>query len=141
VIPKWKEFKNDVIDPLIQVFKDLWDALEPIRVILGKVADLFQRVKDILSNLPIPDWATGHSPPPLYYSLMDIAGAMEHIADISAPAMSEALGAMAIPLTPGISSIYNSSYTDSRNYQLETNTLLEPGQLALEFREMELARR
>lgn len=141
VIPKWKEFKSDVIDPLIQVFKDLWDALEPIRVILLKVAELFNTVKNAIGAWELPDWMQRHSPPPLYTSLMEIASAMDYIADRSAPAMAEALGAMAMPLAAGVSSVDNSSYVDRRNYNLETTTLLEPGQLALEFREMELAGR
>lgn len=141
VIPKWKEFKTDVIDPLVQVFKDLWDALEPVRKILIQVAELFGTVKDAIGEWELPEWMRRHSPPPLYTSLMEIADAMDYIADRSAPAMAGALGAMAMPLASGISSVTNSSYTDSRNYSLETNTLLEPGQLALEFREMELAGR
>ncbi len=141
VIPKWKEFKEDVIDPLIQVFKDLWDSLEPIRVILIKVAELFNTVKDAIGAWDLPDWMQRKSPPPLYTSLMEIAEAMDYIADRSAPAMADALGAMAVPMASGISSISNTSYTDSRQYSLETNTLLGPGQLALEFREMELVGR
>ena len=141
VIPKWKEFKSDVIDPLIQVFKDLWDSLDPIRTILETIVGWFNTLKDALSKFELPDWLRRSSPPPLYTSLMEIAGAMDYIADRSAPAMAEALGAMAMPLASSVSSVDNSVYTDHRNYNLETNTLLEPGQLALEFREMELSGR
>ena len=130
-----------IVEGFTLVFNALRDAVERVKDIIG---DAIDKVKDFaasISNISLPSWLDPNSPPPLYYALVDIRNAMDDISRTSAPNLARAFAS--IPAPAGLSSgnNFSSSTTDARQFNLTTNTNLDAGQLALEFRELELASR
>jgi phage-related protein len=57
IIPKFKEFKNDVINPLKESFGGLGNMIQ-------NVSDFLDGLTDRLANVELPDWMTPGSPTP-----------------------------------------------------------------------------
>lgn len=158
IMPIFNTVRDFIRDHLISFFEKLRDnavvslteKVDILRSSLGWLRDLLVDVKEKiqgfrekLQGVEIPDALQEHSPPPLVQALMDTKTVMDAITTQSIPAMAGAFASLSNPFAAGVSSITNNTTSSVNNqyFNLETYTTLGPGQLGLEFQEMQLTSR
>jgi len=149
------EFIKDHVQPLIKEFTE--NQLEKFKGALDRIAEAFnnvrefiQKVTDALKEVELPEWMEPGSPPPLFYALNDISRAMGHLSGVELPRLKVGLdmppmaGMMASvsPLAPQrVGNNATNVNQDNRQFNLTTQSVTQPGALALEFKFMESASR
>ena len=149
------EFIKGYVQPVIQNFID--KQLADLRASISFISDAFntlknfiQEVTNALGEVELPDWMKPGSPPPLFYALNDISRAMGHLSGVELPRLKVGLdmppmaGMMASvsPLAPQrVGNNATNISQDNRQFNLTTQSVTQPGALALEFKFMESASR
>lgn len=149
------EFIKGYVQPVIQNFID--KQLADLRASIAFISDAFntlknfiQEVTNALGEVELPDWMKPGSPPPLFYALNDISRAMGHLSGVELPRLKVGLdmppmaGMMASvsPLAPQrVGNNATNISQDNRQFNLTTQSVTQPGALALEFKFMESASR
>lgn len=149
------EFIKGYVQPVIQNFID--KQLADLRASIAFISDAFntlknfiQEVTNALGDVELPEWMKPGSPPPLFYALNDISRAMGHLSGVELPRLKVGLdmppmaGMMASvsPLAPQrVGNNATNISQDNRQFNLTTQSMTQPGALALEFKFMEVSSR
>lgn len=136
-------------NPILEGIKGVFEAIgKAVGDVVAFIKDLTEKIKAI----KLPDWMDPGSPTPLEIGLRGIAGAMQEVAALSggmfagAPSgitVGAAGGGGAAPTArPGTQVTNNITNNNEGNeFNLNTNTLMQPGQLSLEFSTFAMASR
>jgi TP901 family phage tail tape measure protein len=155
VLEELWEFIKGYVQPVIQNFidKQLADLRASINFIsnaFNTLKNFIQEVTNALGEVELPEWMQPGSPPPLFYALNDISRAMGHLSSVELPRLKVGLdmppmaGMMASvsPLAPQrVGNNATNINQDNRQFNLTTQSMTQPGALALEFQFMEVSSR
>jgi len=134
-------FIDEVVTKANEVLRGLEKVLTDVKNGLQFVIDKLRSFKESFAGFTVPEILQGHSPPPLYYSLKYIEGAMDDISNKAAPRFTKAMKALPAPAFAMGTTFNSNVIQNNQQYNLETNTLVSASDLALEFQEMQVARR
>jgi len=152
VLPIFKKVNEEVVDKLTPAFQFLAEkvfpvfqkGLDAISEALRILYDWFKRLKAIIESIDVPDWAKGHSPPPLATWFQDISNEVERLAAAELPKLAasfDVVGSSVSPVTGSGSGTKSYSSTTNNYYNLTTQSTTRAGGLAMEFSSMEMATR
>ena len=137
----WEDFtsvvewaQTHILDPMKKVFDDIGAAI-------GDVVEFVKDLTEKIQAIGLPDWLTPGSPTPFELGLRGIADALMQVEALSVRAFAGlpssmtvgAAGGVSPTAAPGAGVVNNVTNEDNRQFNLNTNTMMQSGQLALEF--------
>jgi TP901 family phage tail tape measure protein len=145
----WEDFttvvdwaKTNILEPVKGTFDAIAGAVQSV---IGWIKDLTEKLK----NITLPDWLTPGSPTPFEIGLRGIADAMQQVQALSGQVFagmpsSIMVGAAGVSPTasPGTQVTNNVTNEGDRNeFNFNAQSLMQPGQMAMEFSTMAMRSR
>jgi len=130
-VEKWNTFKEETLDPIVEVFNSIKDAIGDV---IGKINDFISRI----GQVSIPKALSPGSPSPFEISLRGIADAMQQV-QISSGRMFGGVSPTASPGTQITNNVTNEG--DRNEFNFTAQSLMQPGQMAMEFSTMAMRSR
>lgn len=134
----------DTIEESLEKIADAFAAIEfpDIPDNIGDLGAAFSNLTELigrLANLELPPWLTPGSPTPLEMGIRGISSAMHKLSTTDLPVMRMELNrtAMLASASQQMGTVYNSSYTDARQFNLSPYTNNSPQQVYQSFEIMQ----
>jgi TP901 family phage tail tape measure protein len=128
------------VDFLRDKVKSLADSFGSVKDAIKKAIKWLQDLADKIRSVDLPDWITGHSPPPLAFWFQDVADAVRQLSAVELPRLSASLDLSALPVrtaapvTPALAAAGAMDTATTNNYfEMTVNTAATSGTVVQDF--------